>query len=520
MLNIRTITLSFILMAGNFLYGQNSLDIQRYSGYSAVGTAKSVGMGGAVSAIGADFGSVTLNPASIAIYRKSDIGFSMGFRSFSTKSTHIDQTQNSNTSNFGFPNFHAIFAAENNSGTIKGWAFGIGFNQLDNYYRRTEVSAFNPYNSIADYYVALAQGSSIYNIDTASLPFMAWQVFYVDTILNDYTWVPYVEGKMQQTYSRKETGRTNSWDFVLGLNFNDKLYIGGSLSLLDLKYTSSEVFLETDTQGNYDTLDLLNYRIDIRSFEQRYTFRTSGTGINGKIGFLFRPIEALRIGLAFQTTTGFNLKDTYQVGMTMTQDGGAQYPKEGAEGLYNYRLRTPLRATLGVCYQFGKVGMISADADYIDFTQGSLSDRSGAGTTFTGANQVVAKLAQSQALNLRLGGEYRINNDTYLRAGYARYASFWNSDGEKYDDLATYNQTTGSYKTQSFNSNRQLFSAGFGYKTEDYYFDFALMYQIDHLKYNLYEMPINAASLGWGISPVLTQTRNQLAFLITMGFKF
>lgn len=514
-------TLLFCIMAGFFLDAQNSLDIQRYSGYSIVGTARTIGIGGAASTLGADFGAAALNPASIAFYRRSDLGITTGFRNFNTQTNYIGQLSNASISNFGFSNFHFVFADDNasDSQTLKGWAFGMGFNQLDNFYRRTEASAFNSYNSIADFYTMMAGNYSVNQLDTNSLPYLAYSSFFIDTVNGlDNAWIPVVEGSMLQNYSRKETGRMNSWDFNLGFNLNDKLYIGGSLGVVDLKYTSSEIFREEDSKNLYDTLYLNYDRIDIKSFEQRYNFSTRGVGVNGKLGIIFRPIDPIRIGLGLQTPTAFNLKDSYQVGMTMTQDGGAEYNKESAEGAFQYRLRTPFRITLGALGIIEKKGLISVDVDYMDYSQANLTDNLNSGT-FTTANRAVSKLGNASAINFRVGGELR-SNEYYFRGGYANFASFWNAEGEKYDDLSTYEGTNGTFQVKNYRSTRQAFTLGGGYRVEEFYLDLAIVYQWDYLKYNLYEMPVNAASLGWGVSPVLLQKRTQISTIFTFGFKF
>jgi hypothetical protein len=348
---------------------------------------------------------------------------------------------------------------------------------------------------------------------------MAFDTYYIDTANGlDNFWIPVVDGNMQQNYSRKETGRLNSWEFNLGFNVNDKLYIGGSLGVVDVRYTSSEILREIDTQNLYDTL-LLNFdRINIYSFEQRYTFSTRGVGVNGKLGIIFRPTDQFRIGLGIQTPTAFNLKDSYQVGMTMTQDGGSEYNKEGAEGLFQYRLKTPFRLTLGALGIFEKTGLVSVDVDYMDYSQASLSDNLSGGT-FVAANRAVTTLGNASAIHFRVGGELR-SNEYYLRGGYANFASFWNAEGEKYDDLSTYEGTNRTYQVKNFRSTRQAFTLGGGYRIEEFYLDLALIYQIDHLKYNLYEMPVNAASLGWGVSPVILQKRTQIGMIFTFGFRF
>ena len=51
----------------------NSQDIQRFSERQIIGTARYVGMGGAMTAIGGDASAVQDNPAGLGLYRRSEV---------------------------------------------------------------------------------------------------------------------------------------------------------------------------------------------------------------------------------------------------------------------------------------------------------------------------------------------------------------------------------------------------------------------------------------------------------------
>ena len=55
------------------IFAQDEVDILRYSQYQIGGTARSIGYGGAVGSLGADFSALTVNPAGIGLYRKSEM---------------------------------------------------------------------------------------------------------------------------------------------------------------------------------------------------------------------------------------------------------------------------------------------------------------------------------------------------------------------------------------------------------------------------------------------------------------
>jgi hypothetical protein len=62
-------------------WGQNEQDVFRYSYQEALGSARTMAMGGAFGALGADLACLTGNPAGLGMYRRGDVGLTTGFAS-------------------------------------------------------------------------------------------------------------------------------------------------------------------------------------------------------------------------------------------------------------------------------------------------------------------------------------------------------------------------------------------------------------------------------------------------------
>ena len=69
---MKRILLSMALLAGTAVTAQNIYQLESFSNIDLNGTARYVGMGGAMNALGADMSVMSSNPAGIGLYRKSD----------------------------------------------------------------------------------------------------------------------------------------------------------------------------------------------------------------------------------------------------------------------------------------------------------------------------------------------------------------------------------------------------------------------------------------------------------------
>ncbi|MGB1123225.1 MAG: hypothetical protein ACPG08_06845, partial [Flavobacteriales bacterium] len=84
---LRTAAVAWVLAAvgPHLASAQNEIDILRYSYQEALGSTRTMAMGGAFGALGADLASLNGNPAGIGMYRRGDAGVTTGFASKKAK---------------------------------------------------------------------------------------------------------------------------------------------------------------------------------------------------------------------------------------------------------------------------------------------------------------------------------------------------------------------------------------------------------------------------------------------------
>ena len=83
------ISLAVVAFMGTSLVAQNVYDALRYSQQYSEGTARSVAMGNAFVALGGDMGAFSINPASSAVYRYSEIVFTPSITVASNTSDYL-----------------------------------------------------------------------------------------------------------------------------------------------------------------------------------------------------------------------------------------------------------------------------------------------------------------------------------------------------------------------------------------------------------------------------------------------
>ena len=115
----------------------------------------------------------------------------------------------------------------------------------------------------------------------------------------------------------------------------------------------------------------------------------------------------------------------------------------------------------GIAIFFGKKGFISADYEFIDYSlayfdftaySSDASDQLAA----TAVNSTINK-KYGKAESFRLGSEFILTEKFAVRAGYAYY-------GDPFRVMGT---------NEDVDRSRQVISLGFGFKEDDYFFDFA-----------------------------------------------
>jgi hypothetical protein len=434
-----------------FVHAQTDIDALRYSQTSIAGTARFTAMGGAFGALGGDFSSLSYNPAGIAIDRKSEFTFSPSFYFANTKSDFLGGSFSENRFNFNIPNVGFVYARTFNEdkATWKGWAFGIGMNRMNNFQSKSYYEGFNPGNSMLDYFLENANANG--GLDTNSLNPYYEKLAYDAQLIYDTTadgvnnYLKDQQHGIIQKRNSTQRGGVSEVDISFGGNYNNLVYLGGSLGISSLRFLDESIYEEVDKEDNTQYLN--NYL-----FEQDVT--TRGVGVNFKLGMIVRPADWIRIGGAFHTPTLYSMHDDFK-NIVKSDLTFGKYRAESPDGSFDYTLTTPLKAIGSLGFIIGKIGLIGVDYEFVDYS-GARFDADG--ESFSDVNDAI-RVKYTSASNLRIGTEWRLDNIS-LRAGYAMYGSPFNSG-------MTYSGT---------DMGKTSITGGLGIRDGDYFIDFAYAY--------------------------------------------
>lgn len=470
-----------IAMAAN---AQNDVDALRYSTIGFGGTARYISMGGAFGAIGADFSTLSSNPAGIATYRKNEFTFTPSIYTGKTVADYNGKVSEDMKYNFNFSNLGMVYAFKTNNNDEDGWKsvnFGFGLNRYNNFHNRVDIDGPNHNNSLMTVYLDNAQGAATDDLGPFDTQ-LAFNTYLLDTLGGSTNYISNVpNGGLNQRKSIETRGAMQEMVFSLGANYNNKLYIGGTFGFPYVRYNEQSSYKETD---NADTL------ANFKSFTYNEDVMTTGTGFNFKFGLTYVPVDAdmvkVKLGAAVHTPTFFALHNNWSSKMSSVFDNGDTYSDTSPTGEYNFSLTTPMRAIGSIAVQVGQYGTIGADYEFVDYSEARL--RAKDYKFFDENDNIQAKYTATN--NIRIGAEAALGLFS-LRGGYAIYGS--------------------PYKSGINDGKKTVISGGFGIIDEGYFIDFAYAYSISNEDYYLYNYNVlNPASLE--------KTSNN--FLITLGFRF
>lgn len=513
--------------------GQNQNDALRHSLYTITGSARSMGMGGAYSAVGADLSSATLNPAGLAVYRSSTFAMSPAYILIGNKAEFLDTVGTGRDSYFGIPSWGVAFTTlkEYDNGRtreevrngLKSFTFAFGHNQLENYTRNVTVQGgFNDLSSLSDMFAEQAEG--IFYEQLPDKEYNAWATFVIDNVSGGggSRYFPAVTaGNTQQDIQLQEEGRRNEWFISLAGNFSDQLYIGGTIGIQRLQYSHNFTFIESDINNLYEFYENnenSGFPLEIPTirFDYNDNFSTRGTGINGKIGLIYRPIDQVRVGLAVNTPTIFSLTDEFSSSMThlfLDSDSLGSFEREefssSEPARFQYLLTTPYKLTLGAMVLLGKKGMVSADVEMTDYSSAKLASASSDINdpnyyTFAPENQGIKDQYQT-AINARLGGEFR--QDIFrIRAGAALLGNSIVANRREYLDFFDLETI------HSIDGGRRILTLGAGIRQPNFYLDVSFINQMQKDILNPY--------FSDKYTPSVISTRTTNTIISTIGFTF
>jgi hypothetical protein len=151
----KIIAILVAIIVSSALYAQNENDALRYSLINYGGTARFAGMSGAYGAVGADFSSLSQNPAGIGLYRKSEFTITPVLSSNNITSNYMGTSISDSRNTMYLGNIGYVFSQnlKGHAGPLVNIQFGFGVNQLARFNNRMTISGFNNNNSLLTTYV-------------------------------------------------------------------------------------------------------------------------------------------------------------------------------------------------------------------------------------------------------------------------------------------------------------------------------------------------------------------------------
>lgn len=485
-----------LLSTGN-LFAQTYTDLLRYSQKFYQGTARSAASGNAFGAVGADFGATGINPAGLGLYRRPEFTFGFGFNQQSAAGDYLGKTARDDKYNLNMSNLGLVLADVKyklSKPVQDGWVavnFGVGFNRTNNFHNNITLEGNNTQSSILHSWREEAQGSTYGSLNQFSYPYLGAQVGLVQTVDVEDTstrWEDITSRENQGNFSMfqgdyiSSRGSMNEISFGVAGNYSNKFYIGANVAVPTIGYHSTRTFRENNNADN---------AVIYKGMQLTENISTSGLGITASLGAIYRASDAIRLGAALQLPSFYSMYDKYNSEIIgYRKDANYQYATPAAT--YEYSIVTPMRANFSSTVLFGKSGFIAADFEWVDYTSARINTASENARI---QNERVRQIYRSTG-NLRLGGEYRIEN-VALRAGYEMHSSPYLS----------------KFVPEKYDGGTNIIAAGFGLRDADYYFDFTYQY----IQSNSYYLPYTLqASDVAGAN--IKNTRNN--FMITIGSKF
>lgn len=444
------------LFASTVLFAQNEVDALRYSQNFYGGTARYMSMGGAFGALGADFSTMSTNPAGVGVFRSSKFSFtpSMSYNKINSKyygNNIEDNAYNLNINNIAY--VKSINTEQENTGWMN-INYAVGYNRINDFNQNIIIEGTNNNSSLLDYFVDAANAG---DINSAGL-FIDADAIYFDSTSNKYLsdYVGSGYGELQNK-SIRTNGRMGEYYFSFGANYTHKLYLGATLGYQHVLYEENSDYFETDINNNIPNLVSFNYHNHLL---------TKGDGFNFKFGAIYKPIYWMRIGAAVHTPTFFDLTDEYYSSVEATIDyveGTDVNTSEEPIRNFNYQLTSSAKVIASLAFIIKKSAIISVDYEYLDYSSSRLRADD---YTFTNENANISSRYTSTG-NLKVGAEYKFGPFNF-RGGYAYYGSPYVSSEANHD--ATYS----------------LYSGGLGISQGNYSFDMAFVHSTQSQKYFLY----------------------------------
>ena len=446
-----------------------------------IGTARYVGMGGALGALGADISVISWNPAGIGFYRKNDIALTFG--GTWGKSYIAEEHRGKGTlDQIGF-----VYNIPTNSETCPYVNFSFNFQKKINF-NHNYYADNNNLNELSQ----LDQLAELTEFDEGwqeNLTGMALENgFFSTSSGNDYHYNKY-GSSLSNLYTHHSEGALQSFDFNLSTNINNRAFLGLTVGVDNMRYRGWNFYAEQDLDGK----DKYYLNSDTH---------ISGTGVNVKVGAIIRPFadSPFRFGFVVETPTWYRLKNSTWFDMQRGYHYGGTCTDEW-ESYLKFNIRSPWKVRGSIGSTVGTSFAWDVDYEYAAYAGTSMGypefednwDGSTSGNVKDVAMNQLTRDNLRGTHTLRVGLEANATKNLAFRLGYNLSTSAY----EKNISFDQYylNSTAMDYSTNTSYmrmGNTNILTLGVGYRAKNFYIDLA--YKIRNQKADFYAFDTNFAN--------------------------
>lgn len=536
-------------MLGTAVSAQETYDNAQLATKDLNGTARYVGMGGAMEALGADLSTIGTNPSGIGMFRRGMVAGSFGFNTLSDAKSF----GNANKTNMSFD--QAGFVYSMRSGRHSMLNFGFNYTKSKNFDQiLTAAGRLN--NASQNKLSAMKNANGVYTLQdknnglvSNSGAYSQADYLYSNVLFNHYdannpndpnnamlsegdkgvivnqtTGLPVYYNATGYDFGRSTTGYIGQYDFNVSGNSNDRFYWGFTVGIYDVHYNGSSLYSESLVDGNTAIGDVA------MNDERKIT----GTGFDVKAGLIFRPAEEspFRIGLYVHTPTWYDLTTrNYTVLNNNTNEAYGSTERGKSSESYDFKFYTPWRFGVSLGHTVGNYLALGATYEYADYTTNDIRVNDGGEVDYWGNYYETSSRDEAMKQNIKnslkgvhtvkLGMEFKPEKNFAVRLGYNYQSAMYNKNGFKDGSLESYGTYYASTTDYTNWKDTHRFTAGVGYNYGKFSFDLAYQYsQTNGDFYPFMSYVDNSEPKFDNVCDAVkvSNKRNQLLF--TVGYKF
>ena len=523
---------------------QETYENAKLAGEDLNGTARYVGMGGAMEALGADISTIGSNPAGIGLFRHSNVSLSAGL----LMQSDGKEFSNGKKTNLSFDQIGGVYTTR--TGQKSFLNFGFNYHKSKNFdYILNAAGSLNGSSQNKQSYIKGLlgdensggffvrkdkNGKNVGYVDaTPPSPSTPPNVAYTWSQIDNLYWNSLIPGSTGTynyekatgyTLDRAHTGYIGNYDFAVSGNLNDRVYLGLTFGMKDVNYKGYSEYRE-----NFNNVGGVLVR------DER---KVTGSGFDITAGVIVRPVaeSPFRIGAYVKSPTWYDLTTSNATGLVYAK--GTTSKDSYISNSYDFKLWTPWKfgfslghtvgnyLALGATYEYENYANINSrvnNGGYYDYYYGQYYESSIPDKNMNAHTKDILKGVST----LKLGIEYKPVSNVALRMGYNYVGAKYANNGQKDPGLASLGTSYSSTTDYTNWGEINRFTLGVGYQVKKFNIDLAYQYSAQKGSFapfsNVRDVTYTSGTTKITESNIASNTdvkNNRSQLLLTLGYRF